>query len=196
MKQYIIIILLLVGIISIATCAEQRIAKSEFDLGDGYKATFKLPDISYVLDYAYTERISENPMFKAYGFTVSSSEGKLLASVKMYAYFKTQPQYLLKAGVEDSSLPGTMGPRIIAHKTISGAPGYIGYDLPVGATGTDTSNAMTGFFKCFPGASEGSDGLEGLFEVSGETSEFPASGESLKVLNELADSITISGRGI
>jgi hypothetical protein len=196
MKQYIIIILLLVGIISTATCAEQRIAKSNFDLGDGYKATFKLPDISYVLDYAYTEQIAENPLCKAYGFTVSSSEGKLLATVTMYAYLETQPQYLPKAGIEDSALSGTMGPRIITHKIISGAPGYIGYDLPVDATGTDTSNAMTGFFKCFPGASEGSNGLESLFEISGETSEFPASDESLQVLNELADSITISGRGI
>jgi len=182
--------------IPIAACQEQRIAKSEFDLGDGYKASFKLPDISYVLDYAYAGRISENTTFKAYGFTVSSSDGKLLATVKMFVYYEAQLQYLLKTGVEESALPGTMGPRVIINKTISDAPGYVGYDLPVGATGTDTTDAMTAFFKCFPGAYEGSGGLEGLFEVSGETSEIPASSESLQVLNSLVDSITISGPGI
>ncbi|MCX6013473.1 MAG: hypothetical protein NTV30_08735 [Chloroflexi bacterium] len=93
-------------------------------------------------------------------------------------------------------MPDTMGPQFIIPKTISGSPGYVGYILQIGATGTDTSNAMGGFFKFFPGAREESGDLKGIFEVSGETSGLSATAQSLQVFNSIAGSIKISGPGI
>jgi hypothetical protein len=197
MKQWILILLLFAANTSIAACEELNAGNAIFDLGDGYKASFVLPDIgkSYMVEDAYTASTNDNNLFKPYGFTISS-DGIDLASLKMYVYSSPQFQIVLDEGIEKSTLPDLMGPRVITPKTISGSPGYVGYDLQVGATGTDTSNAMTGFFRFFPGAKNESDGLKSIFEVSGETGEFPASAKSLKVFNSMADSIKISGPGI
>lgn len=185
---------------SISTVAsmDQEAGNATFDLGDGYEASFMLPDIgkSYIVEDAYAESTTENSLFKPYGFTISA-DGIDLASVTMYVYSSPQLYPVPKAITEASSSPDTMGPRVITPKTISGALGYVGYDLQVGATGTDTSNAMTGFFECFPGAQTVSDrlgeNLESLIAVSGETGEFNASAQSLQVFNSLVDSIMISG---
>jgi len=190
-------ILLLIACLSPVTGVQTDAGKATFDLGDGYKASFELPDIgqSYVVDDAYTGGTNKNELFNAYGFTISSGD-VLLASMKMYVYTSPQFQPIPEARTEESILPDTLGPRIIAPRTISGALGYIGYDLQVGAKETDTSNALTGFFKCFPEAKKESDQLKGTFEVSGETGGFPASSESLQVFNSLVNSIEITGPGI
>lgn len=199
MRLWMAIIVLFVASTSIAVCSEMEAGNATFDLGDGYKASFELPDIGneYVLDYAYEGGISENELLKlkAYGFTISSGDAHL-ATLTMYVYSSPQYEYMPEAGVENSVMPDAMGPRIMIPKTISGAPGYVGYDLQVGETGTDTSNAMTGFFKCFPGSWQESSDLKGLIEVSGETGDFPATAQSLQVFNSLVDSIKISGPGI
>jgi hypothetical protein len=200
-KQLVVILLLFAASISGATCAELHAGNAKFDLGDGYIASFVLPDIGtpYVLDYAYTGGISENVLLKAYGFTISSN-GADLASLTMDVWVNQQFQPIPKASTEASLVPETFGPRIITPKTISVAPGYVGYDLQIGATGTDKINAMTGFFTCFPGARTVSDSqgkhLVGIIEVNGETSGLQASVQSLKVFNPLVDSIKISGPGI
>jgi hypothetical protein len=70
----------------------------------------------------------------------------------------------------------------------------------MGSTGTDTSKAVTGFFRCFPGARKVydafGDSLEGSIEITGEISELPASAQSLQVFNSLVDSLKITGPGI
>lgn len=183
--------------ISIVACEDLEAGEATFDMGDGYEASFMLPDIGnpYVLDYLFVDGIAENKLFKGYGFIISSN-GTDLASVSVNVWTNPQPQHIPTAGTEDSLVPDTLGPRIIKPKTISGALGYVGYDLQVGATGTDTANAITGFFRCFPGAYNESDDLKGKVEVVGETGEFPASDQSLKVFNSLVDSIKITGPGI
>ncbi len=172
---------------------------AKFDLGDGYEASFVLPDIgtSYMADYMYADRMAKNELLKntAYGFTISS-DGKDLASVRMYVFSDQQFQYIPPAGTEASSTPDEIGPRIITHKTISGSPGYVGYDLQVGATGMDTTNPMGGFFKYFPGAFMEANDLKGLIEVYGESSGLSSSAQSLQVFNSLVDSIKITGPGI
>lgn len=197
MKQWITVLLLFAASISFAACEVLEAGNAKFDLGDGYEASFVLPDIGtqYVLDYVYVDGIAKNELFNAYGFTISSDDIDL-ASLKMTVWASPQFQYIPPAGTEDSLVPDTLGPRIITPKTISGAPGYVGYDLQVGATGTDTSNALTGFFRCFPGAYNESGKLKGKIEVVGETGEFPASARSLQVFNSLVDSIKITGPGI
>jgi len=197
MKQWIVILLLFAASTSIVACVELKAGNANVDLGEGYKASFVLPDIGkpYVVEDAYTASTTDNKLFKPYGFTISS-EGIDLASMNMYVYSSPQWSPTPKASTEDSLVPEIMGPRVTIPKTISGALGYVGYDLQIGATGTDTSNAMTGFFRCFPGAWKESDGLKGIIEVIGETGEFPASAQSLLVFNSMADSIKISGPGI
>ena len=196
MKQWIVILLLFAASTSIAACVELNAGNAFFDLGDGYKASFVLPDIGtpYVLDYAYTGGIAENVLFKSYGFTISSN-GADLASLKIDVWVNPQSQYVREAGRRDSLIPD-IGPEVIIPKTISSSPGYVGYILQIGATGTDTSNAMGGFFTCFPDAREVSGDLKGVIEVKGETSGLQASAQSLKVFNSMVDSIKISGPGI
>jgi hypothetical protein len=179
-----------------AACEELEAGNASFDMGDGYTASFMFPDIGKpcTVQDAYDENISENPLFKPYGFTISS-EDSYLVLVEMYVYPSPQPQYIPQAGTEDSLVPDQVGPRITKHKTISDAPGYVSYDLQVDATGTDTSNAMAAFFRCFPGATD-SDGMKGMIEISGQTGENPASAQSLQVFNSLVDSIQITGPGI
>jgi hypothetical protein len=57
----------------------------------------------------------------------------------------------------------------------------------MGASGTDTSNAIKSFFRCFPGTGKMSDAigesLKGIFEFAAETSGLPASAQSLRVFN-------------
>ena len=197
MKQWIVISMLFAASISIAACEELVAGNAKFDLGDGYEASFVLPDIGnpYVLDYLYADGIAESILSKAYGFTISS-DGKDLASVRMYVFSDQQFQYIPPAGTEASSTPDEIGPRIITHKTISGSPGYVGYDLQVGATGMDTTNPMGGFFKYFPGAFMEANDLKGLIEVYGESSGLSSSAQSLQVFNSLVDSIKITGPGI
>ncbi len=186
--------------ISIAACEELKAGNANFDLGDGYKASFVLPDIGkpYVVEDAYTAHTNTG-LFTPYGFTISS-DGIELASLKMYVYSSPQLYPAPKASTEASTIPEVLGPRIITPETISGALGYVGYDLQIGATGTDTNNAMTGFFRCFPGAQSelviSKESLKGTVEVSGETSGLPASVLSLQVFNSMVDSIKVSGPGI
>ncbi len=47
--------------ISIAACEELKAGNANFDLGDGYKASFVLPDIGkpYVVEDAYTAHTSQ-----------------------------------------------------------------------------------------------------------------------------------------
>lgn len=195
--QWVAILLLCSACISIAVCEELKAGKATVDLGDGYTASFVLPDIgkSYVVEDAYAEGTTGMDWYKPYGFTISSGDMDL-GQVLMHVYSSPQVLYVPEAGIEDSAVPKAMGPRVITPRTISGAPGYVGYDLQIGATGTDTSNAMTGFFRCYPGARQESGDLKGIIEVSGETGDFPASAESLEVFNSIMDSIRISGSGI
>jgi hypothetical protein len=198
MKQWIVILLLLFAAsTSIAACVELKAGNANIDLGDGYKASFVLPDIgkTYVVEDAYAAGTNGNTLLKPYGFEISS-DGVDLASMKMYVYSSPQFQYVREAGIEASLVPDTMGPQFIIPKTISGSPGYVGYILQIGATGTDTSNAMGGFFKFFPGAREESGDLKGIFEVSVETNGLSATAQSLQVFNSMMDSIKISGPGI
>jgi hypothetical protein len=203
MKQWIVILLLLFATsTSIAACVELNAGNANFDFGDGYKASFVLPDIGtpYVVEDAYTTSPNDNGLFKSllksYGFTISS-DGINLASVNMYVYSSPQSNPVPKAKTEPSIMPEIMGQRIITPKTISNAPGYVGYDQNKDASGTDTSNAVTGFFRFFPGAKEVSGSLESTIEVSGETGEaFQASAHTLQVFNSMMDSIKISGPGI
>ena len=45
MRQWIAIIVLFVASASIAVCSEMEAGNATFDLGDGYKSSFVLPDI-------------------------------------------------------------------------------------------------------------------------------------------------------
>jgi hypothetical protein len=197
MKQWIVILLLLAASTSITACEELKAGNANVDLGDGYKASFVLPDIGkpYVVEDAYAEGTTGNEIFKPYGFIISS-DGDDLAQVTMYVYSSPQSIYVPEASIKKSAAPDAMGPEVRTPKTISSAPGYVGYILQIGATGTDTSNAMGGFFRCFPGARKESGDLKGIFEVSGETSGLSASAQSLQVFNSMVDSIKISGPGI
>lgn len=168
MKQWIMILLIFAASTSIAACVELNSGNANIDLGDGYEP---------------------------YGFEIYSDD-VYLASMKMYVYSSPQFQYVREAGLEKSPMPDIEGPQVITPKTISGSPGYVGYILPIGATGTDTGKVMAGFFKCFPGALEVSGDLKGIIEVSGETGGLQASAQSLQVFNSMVDSLTISGPGI
>jgi hypothetical protein len=193
----VILLLLFVASTSIAACVALDAGNAFLDLGDGYKASFVLPDIGkpYVVEDAYTTSQNDNGLFKPYGFTISA-EGIYLVSVNMYVYSSPQSNPIPEAKTEPSIMPEIMGQRIITPKTISDAPGYVGYDQNIDASGTDTSNAVTGFFRFFPGAREVSDSLESTIEVSGETGEAPASAQTLLVFNSIMDSIKISGPNI
>lgn len=195
MKQWIVILLLFAASTSIAACVELPGGNAKFDLGDGYKASFVLPDIGKPYDVEIYPHGDVNGIFKSYGFSISS-EGKELAKASMYVYPSPQIQYVREAGLKNSPMPDIEGPQVITPKTISGSPGYVGFILPIGATGTDTSKVVGGFFKCFPGAQEVSGDLKGIIEVSGETSGLQASAQSLEVFNSMVDSIKISGPGI
>jgi len=190
------ILLLFAASSLIASCEEIKAGKATFDLGDGYTASFVLPDIgkSYVVEDAYTAH-TNNGLLTPYGFTISSA-GVDLALVKMDIWSSPQSYPVPKASTEPSIMPEIMGPRIITPKTISGAPGYLGHDLNKDASGTDTTNAVTGFFRCYPGASMMSGNLKGTIELYGETSGISPSAQSLEVFNSIVDSIEISGPGI
>lgn len=193
LKQWFVILMLFASSTLIAACEELKAGNGNVDLGDGYKASFMLPEIGAA--YEVEAYPVGDFMGKSYGFSISSG-GVDLASASVHVYSSPQFNPTPKASIEDSAVPDTMGPRVTIPKTISGALGYVGYDLQKSATGTDTSNAMTGFFRCFPGARRVSDGLESMIEVSGETSEFPASSQSLQVFNSMVDSIKITGPSI
>lgn len=195
MKQWIVILLLFAASTSIAACVELKAGNANVDLGDGYKASFVLPNIGKPYDVEIYPHGDVGGIFKSYGFSISS-KGEELAKASMNVYSSPQIQYVREAGLKDSSTPDAMGPEVIIPKTISSSPGYVGYILQIGATGTDTSNAMGGFFRCFPGARKESDRLKGMFEVSGETGGFPSSAQSLQVFNSMVDSIKISGPSI
>jgi hypothetical protein len=192
-------ILLLIACLSPVTGVQTDAGKATFDLGDGYRASFELPNIgnSYELDYAYDDKVAKNEIMKynEYGFMISS-KGNDLATVTMKVYSDPQIEYLPKPHTEPSFAPDTVGPRIITPKTIGGSLGYIGYDLPAGGTGTDISKAISCFFKYYPGSWEELGDVKGLFEVYGETSGLPSSAESVKVINSLINSIKITGPGI
>jgi len=200
MKQWIMILLLFAASTSIAACEELMAGSANVDLGDGYKASFVLPDIGKPYNVeVYPPSVTDIMKLKSYGFSISS-DGKELAKASMYLYPGPQSKPVPKASTEPSIMPEIMGQRVITLKTISDAPGYVGYDQNKDASGTDISNAVTGFFRFFPGARKVSDAfgenLESTVEVSGETGELPASAQSLKVFNSIVDSIKISGPSI
>jgi hypothetical protein len=137
MKQCIVILMLFAASISTVASMDFEAGNATFDLGDGYEASFMLPDIgkSYTVEDAYAESTTDNSLFEPYGFTISA-DGIELASLTMYVYSSPQLYPVPKASVEPSVLPETMGPRVTTPKTISGVTGYVGYDLQVGADDT------------------------------------------------------------
>lgn len=198
--KWIAILLLCSTCISIAVCEELKAGKATVDLGDGYKASFVLPDIgkSYQVEGLYKEGTSGEMvlgMYKPYGIMISS-DGNDPVHLQMSVYTSPQFLFLPEAGIQKSPVPDEIGPRITTPRTISGAQGYTGYDLKPGATGTDTSDAMGGFFKFYPNAYLDSGDLKGLIEVYVETGDSPASPQALQVLESMLDSIKISGPGI
>jgi hypothetical protein len=195
--QLIIIILLCSAGIPLTVCEELKSGNATIDLGDGYSASFVLPDIgkSYIVENAHIRGRSENESFKPYGFTISSC-GIMLVDVGMYVYSNPQLISIPEAGINDSVLPGVTGPRVIIPRNISYAPGYVGYDLQINATELNARNPMAGFFLCYPGSWKELNDFKGIVEVIGETSVFPASDDSMKVFNFLVESIKISGPGI
>ncbi|MCX6013474.1 MAG: hypothetical protein NTV30_08740 [Chloroflexi bacterium] len=60
MKQWIVILLLFAATTSIAACEELKAGNANFDLGDGYKVSFVLPDIgkSYMIEDADKGKVS------------------------------------------------------------------------------------------------------------------------------------------
>jgi hypothetical protein len=194
MKQWIVILLLFAASISIAACVELEVGNANIDMGDGYNAQFVPYDVE-----VYPPSVNDIMKLKSYGFSISS-DGKELAKASMYVYPSMQSNPVPKASTDPSIMPEIMGQRIITPQTISDALGYVGYDQNKDALGTDTSNAVTGFFRFFPGARKVSDtmgeSLESTIEVSGETGEAPASTQSLQVFNSLLNSIKISGPSI
>lgn len=200
MKQWIVILLLFAANTSIASCEEIKAGDAKIDLGDGYSVSFVLPDIGkpYDLDIYPTGEINILK-FKSYGFSISS-EKEELAKVSMNVYSSPQLNPVPKARTEAASMPEILGQRVVIPKTIDGAPGYVGYDLKKDASGTDISNAVTGFFRYFPGARKVSDtlgeSLESISEVYGETGGLPSSAQSLQVFNSMVDTIKISEPGI
>jgi hypothetical protein len=200
MKQWIVILLLLSASTSIAACAELKAGNANFDLGDGYKASFVLPDIGKPYNVEiYPVSTIDILKLKTYGFSISS-EGEELAKASMNVYSSLQLNPVPKARTEAAFMPEILGQRVVIPKTIAGAPGYVGYDLQKDASGTDISNAAGGFFRYFPGARKVSDtlgeSLESIYEVYGETGGLPSSAQSLQVFNSMVDSIKISGPGI
>jgi len=170
------------------------------DLGDRYEVSFRLPDIENAYNVeAYPVGTSDILKLKSYGFSISVGDEEL-AKMSMYVYSSPMLNPVPKASTEGSVMPEIMGPRIIMPKTIDNAVGFIGYDLQKGATGTNTDNAITGFFSYYPGARKVSDALgdslECLIEISGETGGFPASSQSLQVFNSIVNSIHLSGPGL
>jgi hypothetical protein len=200
MKQWVVILLLLASCTSIAACEELKAGNANVDLGDGYKASFVLPDIGKPYNVEiYPVSTIDILKFKTYGFSISS-EGEELAKASMNVYSSPQLNPVPKARTEAAFMPEILGQRVVISKTIAGAPGYVGYDLQKDASGTDISNAATGFFRYFPGARKVSDtlgeSLESIYEVYGETGGLPSSAQSLQVFNSMVDSIKISGPSI
>lgn len=199
MKQWIVILLLFAVSTSIAACVELNAGNANIDLGDGYKAQFVLPDIGKPYDIEIYPHGDVGGIFKSYGFSISS-KGEELAKASMNVYPSSQLNPVPKAKTEASFMPELLGQRVVIPKTIAGASGYVGYDLQKDASGTDISNAATGFFRYFPGARKVSDAtgesLESTVEVYGETGGLPSSAQSLQVFNSMVDSLTISGPGI
>jgi hypothetical protein len=172
---------------------------TNLDLGDGYKASLKLPDIGALYEIEIYQ-VNTNDILKnmTYGFSISA-ESKELAKASIYVFQTTQSYPTPKSRQEDSIMPEIMGPRIVTAKTIDNSPGFVGYDLNKGET-TDTNNAADGFFHYYPRTRRVSDvlgtSLEGKIEVTGESGGFPSSAQSRQVFNSIVDSIHISGPGI
>ncbi len=204
MKQWLVMLLFFVASTSNGACVEQEAGEAKFDLGDGYEATFVLPDIGKLYDVEVSQFSLNDILNSKSGNIWISSNDTELSEVSMSIYPSPLLNPVPKASTEPESPASKsvgLGTRVKNPKTISGAPGYVGYDLPIGAIGTDTGNAITGFFRCFPGARKvsnalGGENLESSIEIAGESGGFPSSAQSLQVFNSLVDSLEITGPGI
>lgn len=154
------------------------------DLGDGYKASFNLPDTVSAYD------IVTEPEYHQVSISASGSEDTII-EITLEVGSQRFPHSIPAAGRSGSGL--TYAPR-----SIDGAPGCVVYSYPEGNPGTNPDEAGGAAFRYYPGATAPKEGLDGSTEVDSAYEVYAdtmgSSGSTtISVFDSVLDSIHVTG---
>jgi hypothetical protein len=183
MKQLIVILLLFAASISTAACVELKAGNVNIDFGDGYKASFTLPNTVSAYD------IKTDTQYHVVSVNAADNEDTFL-EIQLTVASQSYPHSIPAAGRSDSGL--TYLPR-----SIDGATGCVIYAYPENNPGTNPDEANGAVFKYYPGATAPkatADGIEveGIYEVYADT--LGSSGPTtISVFDSILNSIHVTG---
>ena len=185
MKRLILLLvpLLVVGAAQGTLLKDITPGKVNVDLGDGYKASFTLPNTVRAYD------IKTDSQYHVVSVNAADNEDSFL-EIQLTVTSQSYPHSIPAAGRSGSGL--TYVPR-----SIDGATGYVIYGYPKDYSGTNPEEADGAVFKYYPGAKtpkaipDGTE-VEGLYEVYADT--LGSSGPTtISVFNTILNSIHVTG---
>lgn len=164
------------------------------DLGDGYKASFNLPNAVNAYDVetdsSYTD-ILKFTNYNAYIREVGSDKDFLVVTLRVFS--EPQLDYIPKQAAGRSEIEG-MGPEDMIPRSIDGANGYVFYGYPKGNAGTNTNEANGAAFHYYPKAIFDGDELKGIYEVLADTyGAAYTDPRTIPVFQSILDSIHVTG---
>lgn len=175
--------LLIIGATQGALIQDIKPGKVNVDLGDGYKASFILPNAVSAYD------IKTEPEYHSASVSASGSEDSF---IEITLWVESQPfPHSIPAAGSGSGL--TYVPRAIDK-----ASGCVIYDYPEGNPGTNPDESDGAAFRYYPGATslkakpDGSTEVEGIYEVYADT--LGSSGPTtISVFDSILNSIHVTG---
>ena len=138
----IFMIVLIIGVAQGTMMTNVNPGKMNVDLGDGYKASFTLPNTGSAYDVETVSSYSDilkSHSYEVYVNAAGSNDSFLM--VRLLVESESTPYFIPKAGRgTDLKIPG-VGPSVNIPQSIDGFDGYVYYSYPEGNPATNTNEA-------------------------------------------------------
>lgn len=180
----VVLALLIIGAAQGALMQDVKPGKVNVDLGDGYKVSFKLPNVVNAYD------IKTDLEYHSASVSASGSKESLI-EITLWVESQPYPHSIPTAGRSGSGLT-------YVHKSIDDATGYVIYNYQEGNPGNNPDEANGASFTYYPGATApktslgGAKEVEGIYEVYADT--LGSSGPTtISVFDSILNSIHVTG---
>lgn len=186
--------LLIVGISQGALLQNVKPGNINVDLGDGYKASFNLPNAINAYDVETDSGYSDVLKFTNYNVYIKEAgSDKDFLDITLRVSSEPQLDYIPKEAAGRQEIKG-IGPEVRIPRSIDGANGYVFYGYPEGNAGTNINEANGAAFHYYPKAIANGEDLKSIYEVFADTHGAALTDpRAIIVFQSILDSIHVLG---
>jgi hypothetical protein len=190
----IFVALLIVGVSQGTLLQNVKPGNVNIDLGDGYKASFNLPNAAKAYDVETDSGYSDILKFTDYNIYIrEAGSDEDFLSVVLRVFSEPQLDYITKEASGRTEIEG-IGTEVRIPRSIDGANGYVFYGYPEGNAGTNINEANGAAFHYYPKAIVDGDDLKSIYEVLADTYGAALTDpRAITVFQSILDSIHVSG---